>query len=202
MEPKTVPEQGVTVPDIGAPRTPLEQPDSLLKQSIFASKAYVQAIRKEKRPYKSSVVLLACILAAVLVDERAVRLLPDCGLRDYLFDITYVAKWEFFALMATGLITGIYWYYQMKYHREIEADNLGPANLSLFFSFFMLIAAIVTIFPGARGENIYIYVHLACVFFVAIGFLLNDIFTWRGMETGQAELRAQIKQQRAQIRLL
>lgn len=173
------------MPEGGTPPTPREKPEPLPKQSYYAARAYIQAIRKEKRPYRSSLVLLACILTAVLVDERMVRFLPDCPLRDYLFDITYVAKWEFFALMTTAIITAIYWYYQMKYHREIEADNLGPANLSLFFSFIMLILAIATIFPGARGDHAFIYLHLACVFLVAIGFLLNDIFTWRGMETGR-----------------
>src|ERR1019366_8407481 len=118
MEPETV--QGTVAAESGTPPAPPKKPRSFFKQSYKASKDYIKRIREERRPWRSALVLLAFILAAIFVDERIVRLLPDCSVRDYLFDISYVARWEFFALMATGSITGIYWYYQMKYHREIE----------------------------------------------------------------------------------
>jgi len=166
---------------------------ALFKQCFFASRELIKAVFRERRPRRSAMVLSVCIIAAVLVDERVVRFLPDGAFRNYVFDVTYVAKWEFFALLATLIITWMYWYSQMGNHAEIEVRFLRAANLCLGISVILLIAAICTLVLGAAGNRVFVYIHLVLIWLVALLFLLNDLLTWQGMLTHQKALKSRLK---------
>ena len=120
--------------------------------------------------------LVTCIAIAIVLDERLVRFLPKFMGRDYFFDFTYVARWELSSLFATTFMTIAYWIDQMGNHEEIEAQFLKAANLCLILAIFLLFAAIIGI------SQMWLYRHFTAVFFVAIAFLFNDLFTWQGME--------------------
>src|ERR1700694_1750087 len=141
-------------------------PQSLFKQCFCASRELVKSVFRERRPRRSAKVLSVCIIAAVLVDEQVVHFLPEGVFRTYVFDVTYVAKWEFFALLATLIITGMYWYSQMGNHAEIEARFLRAANLCLGISVILLTAAIYTLGLGAAGNRMFVYIHLVLIWLV------------------------------------
>jgi hypothetical protein len=144
-------------------------------------------LKGKGRLLSSTFVLLLCILGAIFIDERSVRLLPDSWLRDYLFDFTYVGKWELASLLATTVITIVYWFDQMGNHEEIERHFLLAANLCLFLAVSFLVLAIIGIFEAIAHPN-WLYWHFGAVCCVAVTFFLNDLFTWQGMEAKEALL--------------
>lgn len=163
-----------------------------LRSSFGALKASLAAVRTERRPRWSAWAFSSCIFLAIVCDERLVLIVPEScvSLREHLFRLTYVDKWEFFALVASFVTAIIYWADQMFHHNEMETKYLRIANLCLFTAFFAMIGALLTLFLHLWFHWL-IDLHWFLVAAVAFLFLMNDLLTWQGTAANE-KLRAEM----------
>lgn len=77
------------------------------------------------RPWKAAIKLSLCVLVALLLDERVVRLIPLPQPLTVLYNVDYAFKWELMALVAAGVLSSQFFEEEIKHHEKFKQESFA-----------------------------------------------------------------------------
>jgi hypothetical protein len=141
---------------------------------------------EKRKVISQTFVLGSCILAALFLDEKLIRLLWLSSGFEGLYRMTFAVKWEIAAILATGIITVQYWLDYRRKMDKIEGPWLWSAltasgaailflGLSIDFLYQMLLADSSTSLLHDFSWHFFFLFLMSCCFLTA------DYLIWRGV---------------------
>jgi len=153
---------------------------------IYLLQRWLTAKKLPKKPVRQALVLGACVLTAVLVDERMVRIFPVPLGCEAIYKMNYAVKWEILALIATGIISKLYLDAELEGQGTVEAKYVTKAVKlvnwalpSLLVASILLIGMLWTSSLGWRYT--FFGAHFILVWAVSLCFLKADKAIWMGV---------------------
>lgn len=158
----------------------------LIAALVFMLYRWLTAKKLPEEPVKQALVLGACVLAAVFMDERLLRIPPVPAGWDPVYTMSYAVKWELLALIATGIISKLYLNAELEGQGKITPQYLTKAVKLINWALPCLLLASALLVgmlwaPSETSRLTFFGLHFIVVWIVSILFLRADNAIWKGV---------------------
>lgn len=141
---------------------------------------------KKRKPISQAFVLGSFVLAAMVIDEECLRFFGIPSDWTGVYTMSFAVKWEIAALLATLVISILYWFEERKRIRKVEDGHLFAAitssALAIFCLFFAFYFMYKMLFASTKSELVHDFVyHCVSLLLLLSGFLVADCFIWTGV---------------------
>ncbi len=157
---------------------------------VFLLYRWLTAKKFPPKPVRQALVLGACVLIALLADERLLRICPVPPGCDALYRMNYAVKWEVLALIATAIISNLYLNAELEGQGKVSAQYVTKAVKLINYAWPCLLLAsgllIGMLWASSTTLRLTLFgLHFALVWAVSLFFLRADQAIWKGVIPAQ-----------------
>ena len=161
---------------------------------VFIYRKWSGKQRDKRQPKLEVCVFAYLVLVAVFFDEQWLRFFGFSPNWREAYSMSFAVKWEIAALLATLVISILYWLDQFKKIRKVREGHfkgaVTAAGSAVLFLFVAFIFMYLMLRPSSKDEMFSDFVwHAVSLLLVSLSFLAADFFIWKGAKPRQRRLQ-------------